>query len=233
MGLALLDSAYWSRLWHQRLIRMLLLSLFLHAAVVVLVQPRSYPASPYTDVVIEARLLPDRSMAPPPPPSAVPSEPPPSSSPESTPTPQAVVPKTPTPVPEPRPAEPAVVPTPPAARSAPEVSAVLPSVPVMVDNTWYEARQLDVQPQAAEPINPIYPPEAIRHNQEGTVKLMLKIDEFGKVEEAEVLEADPAGVFDESVLGAFRQARFVPAQKDGRPVRSRIYIRVRFELNGS
>lgn len=62
--------------------------------------------------------------------------------------------------------------------------------------------------------------------------LMLKIDDLGRVREAEVIEANPTGVFDESALQAFRAGRFEPAMKDGRPVRYQAYIRVEFKLDG-
>jgi protein TonB len=50
------------------------------------------------------------------------------------------------------------------------------------------------------------------------------------VQSAEVVEATPPGVFDKAALAAFRDARFTPAMKDGRPVRYQAYIRVDFKL---
>jgi periplasmic protein TonB len=117
----------------------------------------------------------------------------------------------------------------PALPAAPAITA-LPSVPVMIDTTWYGVRQLDVQPRALQPVNPAYPPQARRQGLEGTVKLMLKIDEFGVVQEAAVEEGEPPGVFDAAALAAFRSARFAPAQKNQRPVRALVYVRVVFRL---
>ena len=59
---------------------------------------------------------------------------------------------------------------------------------------------------------------------------MLKIDDLGRVQSAEVVEAIPPGMFEEAALAAFSKARFVPAIKDGRPVRLQAYIRVDFKL---
>lgn len=106
----------------------------------------------------------------------------------------------------------------------------LPALPLGIDTTWYLARQVDVHPRAIGRIEPAYPEEARRRNQEGTLKLMLKIDELGRVKEAEVVEAQPPGMFDEAALAAFRNARFQPAMKDGRPVRYQAYMRVDFKL---
>lgn len=236
---------------------MLLLSLGLHAAVAMIVQPRRFP--PVSDViVISARLLDqpseptpvDVTPAPPvtPQPAVAPAKP-------TLPAPEPVA-ETPAAPPKPAPkapAEPAsaqpvaeVVPTPamtapqqvseveprPAMpASQPDAASFLPAVPVLLDANWYVARQLDVQPRATVTINPAYPRDALRRGLEGSVKLKLRIDEFGEVREVAVEEGNPSGVFDESALEAFRNARFEAARKDGRPVRALIYIRVRYELS--
>jgi protein TonB len=106
----------------------------------------------------------------------------------------------------------------------------LPSLPIGIDTQWYLARQVDKQPKVIGLIEPVYPDDAKRRNIEGTLKLMLKIDDLGRVLSAEVVEATPPGVFDAAALAAFRDARFNPAMKDGRPVRYQAYIRVEFKL---
>jgi protein TonB len=116
-----------------------------------------------------------------------------------------------------------------ARRGTPEASG-LPSLPLGIDTNWYLARQVDKHPKAIGKVEPIYPEEAKRRNIEGTLKLMLKIDDLGRVLSAEVVEATPPGVFDAAALQAFREARFQPAIKDGRPVRYQAYIRVDFKL---
>ncbi|MDO9227262.1 MAG: TonB family protein [Pseudomonadota bacterium] len=142
------------------------------------------------------------------------------------------------------------VPVPAAAASEPAPAAVAPpaSVPVTaaagtparhetsaplgvgIDTNWYFARQVDTRARETGRIVPEYPESARRRNQEGTLKLMVKIDDLGRVRDVEVVEADYPGVFDEAALEAFREARFHPAMKDGRPVRYQAYIRVVFKL---
>lgn len=162
------------------------------------------------------------------------------------PSPAPPLPVAPTPVvtaPEPIPApQVAAVParepakTPPVATIAPTT----PSAPaaltgtsapigIGIDTTWYLARQVDKSARAVDVV-PEYPDQARRRNQEGTLKLMVKIDDLGRVRDVEVVEADLPGVFDEAALEAFRNARFQPAMKDGRPVRYQAYIRVVFKL---
>lgn len=116
------------------------------------------------------------------------------------------------------------------ARAATPPSNGLPTLPINIDSNWYQARQVDKQPKSIGVIEPEYPEDAARRNIEGTLKLMLKIDDLGRVQSAEVVEATPPGVFDEAALAAFRAARFRPAMKDGRPVRYQAYMRVDFKL---
>lgn len=122
----------------------------------------------------------------------------------------------------------------PASPVAEQVSRLLPAleVPLLEDPTWYPAKQLDVHPTALYPIKPAYPDKAAEQGLEGNVVLLLLIDEAGAVKEAAVVEANPEGAFEESALAAFREARFAPAQKNGRAVKSRVLIRVTYELNG-
>jgi protein TonB len=106
----------------------------------------------------------------------------------------------------------------------------LPKVemPLLADPTWYPAQQLDIYPQLLAPARPRYPDAAARENLAGVVTLLLMVDENGFVHAADVAQADPPGYFEEEALAAFREARFTPAARDGRPVRSRILVRVTF-----
>jgi TonB family protein len=58
--------------------------------------------------------------------------------------------------------------------------------------------------------------------------LLLKIDEFGAVQEIRVVNADPAGYFEESAARTFTAMRFSPARRNGYPVRSQIVVKLRF-----
>ncbi|GAO36700.1 hypothetical protein SCT_2110 [Sulfuricella sp. T08] len=117
----------------------------------------------------------------------------------------------------------------PASPAVDQANSLLPAleVPLLEDPTWYPAKQVDVHPTALYEIKPVYPEQGV----EGNVVLLLLIDEAGAVKEATVMEANPEGVFEESALAAFREAHFAPAQKNGRAVKSRLLIRVSYELN--
>lgn len=99
-------------------------------------------------------------------------------------------------------------------------------VPVIVDPVWYEARDLDLFPRPLNPVVPEYP-TAAGESMRGELTLALRIDEYGTVQEAQVVKAEPPGYFEEAALTAFRSAHFVPGQRDGHPVRSVIAVRVR------
>ena len=121
----------------------------------------------------------------------------------------------------------------PASPVAEQASPLLPALemPLIEDPTWYPAKQVDAHPVALHPIKPVYPEKGVELGVDGKVLLLLLIDEAGAVKEASVVEADPEGIFEESALTAFRNARFAPAQKNGRAVKSRVLIRVSYELN--
>jgi len=135
------------------------------------------------------------------------------------------------------------LPSPPAASVPLVVSPLAPTakdsprslvqIPTAVDLAYYSAREVDVLPRALREIRPDYPPEADRRRLSGSVKLQIKLEADGRVSDIEVVESTPPGMFDESALAAFRQARFSPAQRNGRPVRARILIEVKYDYEGS
>jgi periplasmic protein TonB len=149
---------------------------------------------------------------------------------------------------EPEPVE--VVPVPPAAETLSSPAASVPSavsppaaaakdsprslvqIPTAVDLAYYSAREVDVLPRSLRDIRPDYPTEADRRRLSGSVKLQIKLEADGRVSDIEVVESTPEGMFDESALAAFRQARFSPAQRNGRPVRARIMIEVKYDYEG-
>lgn len=101
-----------------------------------------------------------------------------------------------------------------------------------VDLTYYSAREIDVMPRALREIVPDYPEDADRQQLSGTVRLRLKLEADGRVSDIEVVNADPPGVFEDSAVKAFRDARFAPALKNGRPVRVWVMVPVEYDWEG-
>lgn len=96
------------------------------------------------------------------------------------------------------------------------------------DATYYPARQLDVYPTLAVPLNLPYAQRALEAGVEGRALLLLHIDETGVVDEVAVVEAQPVGYFEEDARRAFVAARFTPGQRNGRPVKSRVLVEVTY-----
>ncbi len=223
------------------------ISLGLHAAVIALVQVAPPAGIGMEAPVIEVRLVPPQA---PPAAAEAQSSPPvvrkpdvvpvarlaPSATPEALPVARPVAPppastavETPHDVPQPAaPAVPAAVPAPSGA-PAPVPPAILTS---SVDLTYYSARDLDVQPHALHAIRPDYPDMADRRQLSGKVRLRLKLEADGRVSDVDVVSATPPGVFEDSAIKAFRDARFAPAQKNGHPVRALVLIEVVYDWAG-
>lgn len=215
----------------QRVVAAMSVSIALHVALIGLVRVNPATMAAAANPVIQARLQitaphPAAVSAPPPlPQSHAPLPAPVSAAPPATPStslPTAA---------EPEPPAPRELPSPnnPAPSSALELPAI--DVPLLMDPTFYTARQVDVHPRALADIQPGYPELARSQGMTGRVMLQLKIDAAGTVQDLEVLKAHPPGIFDQSALDAFRNAHFTPAQKEGRAVNSLVEIEVRYELD--
>lgn len=202
-----MTAAAWRLALRRPISASLALSLAAHLALIFLVQSRPFQQGMPATLVISARLVEADQPATP----AVPVDTAPINDPTAPPI-EALQPQAPLaepPVPKPVPPE-----------------SSLPTLELGVDSTWYLAKQVDEQPQAIGKIEPVYPEEARRQGLGCSLKLRLKIDAQGRVRDAEVVEAQPPEVFDAAALTAFRNARFRPAIKDGRPVRIEAYYRL-------
>ena len=91
---------------------------------------------------------------------------------------------------------------------------------------YHTARELDRRAVPKTKIKPPYPEEA--GNLDGYVILRLLINEAGKVDEAIVVQSEPAGIFDLAARDAFGNILFTPGIKNGIPVKSQMMIEVRY-----
>jgi len=89
---------------------------------------------------------------------------------------------------------------------------------------------LESAPNQKRVIEARYPAAAKKKGVEGHVVLNLLIDENGSVKSAQVLEAIPPGVFDDSAVEAVRQWSFFPAKKAGKNVEVWAQKTIRFSL---
>jgi TonB family protein len=76
---------------------------------------------------------------------------------------------------------------------------------------------------------PRYPEMARKADLEGAVRLLLTVDETGRVIDARVIKTT-SEVFNQAAIDAAFRCRFEPALQADRPVRSRIVLPFRFSL---
>lgn len=96
---------------------------------------------------------------------------------------------------------------------------------VMTDDT------VDVAPRPILQTPMAYPPRARAQGVTGYVLLSVLIGPTGQVERVRVLEAQPAGVFDDVAIAGVQTWKFEPATYRGENVRVWATQRVRFNLS--
>lgn len=101
------------------------------------------------------------------------------------------------------------------------------------DPIFYSGKQLDVQPRIISGVAPEYPKQADENGISGTASLEIYVDENGQAQKLRIINSTPPGVFDESVINAFRPAVIQPACKNGFAVRSVMRIEVHFQHDPS
>lgn len=102
------------------------------------------------------------------------------------------------------------------------------TLPPTPDPVYYPARLLDVYPVLPGPSGLIFPERAARDGVVGTVTMLVLIEDNGTVNEIKVVEAEPAGYFEDAARGALIDKQFIPARKDGRAVKSQVLISISF-----
>jgi TonB family protein len=118
--------------------------------------------------------------------------------------------------------------TAPTALVEPAAPAAPAGLSGIVSGPWYyAARYLHRRPTPLKPIRPNYPP--FTSDIAGHVVLLLLINEQGTVDTHRILQADPATIFDETVVAAFIKERYAPGLISGHPVKSQLLVEVVFE----
>lgn len=103
------------------------------------------------------------------------------------------------------------------------------SGPLAAAPRYYSLRELDVRPGIMTRVRPAYPEAAARRFLSGKVRLRLYISESGVVERMQTLHADSPLYFEEPAHQAFRDARYSPGIKDGKPVKVRMTVELSFD----
>ena len=113
----------------------------------------------------------------------------------------------------------------PASRTAEPIAAQGIDIP---DPTYYPARRLDVYPTLASELDRSYFEAATSSNIKARVLLLVLIDAAGNVDDVSIAESGAAEELEHAARRAFLAARFTPARKNGRAVKSQVLIEVNY-----
>lgn len=94
---------------------------------------------------------------------------------------------------------------------------------------YFKSSEVD---RRAEPIAMpalLYPDAAFRQGIAGRVVLRVYVNETGGIDAIDVVESEPAGVFEQAAVDAVLDTRFTPAELFGRPVKNVKTIEIRLD----
>ena len=108
-------------------------------------------------------------------------------------------------------------------------SWIIVSVVSVAIATEYDASDVDKPPKLVRQTRVQYPPEAKRNKIEGRVVVRCLITSQGKADKMEVVESEPAGVFDENAMNSLKLWQFRPGVLKGEMVDTWVKIPLSFE----
>lgn len=98
-------------------------------------------------------------------------------------------------------------------------------------NAVMTADLVDVPPKPVARGSFKYPPAAKKNGVKGYVVLSVLVETDGSVNQVQVLESNPSGIFDASALQGIRSWHFEPAKYKGETVRVWAKQKIRFDLS--
>lgn len=120
-----------------------------------------------------------------------------------------------------------VVPT--ATTAAQVVPPPAPVTPAIREGDVVSMESLDRAPALVREPRPGYPPIAARQRIEATVMASVLVSETGEVLDVKILKGEPRFGFNDAAIRAFRGARYSPAMKDGKRVRTWVPQMIHFK----
>ncbi len=107
--------------------------------------------------------------------------------------------------------------------------AVAPPEPEPIMD-FFDQGEVDQLPMTVFRMKPLYPFRAKRLGIEGSVSVKFLVDAAGRVSRVTILESNPPGIFDESVLKALPSWRFAPGELGGNAVNTWVSTVIQFDL---
>jgi periplasmic protein TonB len=125
----------------------------------------------------------------------------------------------------------------------PEVPPITP--PETVSDVSPDTIQVAALPEPAGPapaveatslevtrrVEPVYPQESRRMDEQGVVRLRVLVDERGRPREVQVAQSSGFERLDEAAVSAMRRWHFAPATQASQAVSAWTHVRVVFQLN--
>lgn len=107
--------------------------------------------------------------------------------------------------------------------------AVAPPEPEPIMD-FFDQGEVDQLPMTVFRMKPLYPFRAKRLGIEGSVSVKFLVDTTGRVSRVTILESNPPGIFDESVLKALPSWKFTPGELGGKAVNTWVSTVIQFDL---
>lgn len=107
--------------------------------------------------------------------------------------------------------------------------AVAPPEPEPIMD-FFDQGEVDRLPMTVFRMKPLYPFRAKRLGIEGSVSVKFLVDAAGRVSRVTILESNPPGIFDESVLKALPSWKFTPGELGGKAVNTWVSTVIQFDL---
>ena len=98
------------------------------------------------------------------------------------------------------------------------------------DGVYSKVSELDEKPTPTKTVKPEYPSDLKREGITGIVSVSFVIDEKGNVTSADIKKSTHAG-FEAAAKDSIMKWKFSPAKKGGSPVKVRVTIPVKFNLD--
>ncbi|MEE4358186.1 MAG: TonB family protein [Desulfococcaceae bacterium] len=110
--------------------------------------------------------------------------------------------------------------------------AKAPPAPLPSRPSEFQAGEVDQSPRLLRKVDPEYPRRAKRRNIQGKVTVKFLVSSEGHVEKPVILNANPEGVFEQSVLRALAGWKFEPGYYQGKAVPTWMILPIQFSLKG-
>ena len=114
----------------------------------------------------------------------------------------------------------------------PKLTTGMPVAAPDISGFYYDQGDVDQVPVPVFKMKPFYPYRARRLNITGAVKVSFVVDEYGHVSRIKIIDANPPGIFEDSVIRALPSWRFSPGKIAGQPVATLVTTIIAFEMEG-